>query len=80
LTSSSKQFRFGKVEIFAILEDRFALCGSKIVDTGGSWHGRRNGTDLHHTETALQAVWRPWNAGYGNERSNRLVSGHRSNR
>ena len=27
LTSSSKQFRFGKVEIFAIRKDRFALCG-----------------------------------------------------
>jgi hypothetical protein len=27
LTSSSKQFRFGKVEIFAIRKDRFALYG-----------------------------------------------------
>ena len=32
LRSSSKQFRFGKVEIFAILKDRFVLCGSKIVE------------------------------------------------
>jgi len=33
LTSSSQQFRLGKVEVLEVLKDRFALCGSKVVAT-----------------------------------------------
>jgi len=33
LTNGSKQFRFDGVEIFEVLKDRFALCGSTLVVT-----------------------------------------------
>jgi hypothetical protein len=31
LTNGSKQFRLASVEVFEVLKDRFALCGSKFV-------------------------------------------------
>jgi len=33
LTRGSKEFRLGRVGAFKVLEDGFALCGSKIVAT-----------------------------------------------